>query len=264
MIELQPARLPDLTHWFPVGAPGVAALAEHVRATGSGRWWADRAVDPRVVAVSSGDHALLRGNPQALAPAALAPLASLRVQAPAHFLPALSTAFTRLDPGERMVYVHHTSALASRPPRGVAVRRLTAADATATAGPGGDARRLHATWGGPYPLAASGVAWGAFHRGGLLAVAGTCVLGSRYEDVAVLSPPDPRQHLALACVTALCADIAARGRIPTWTCSGDDRPGRLLAWRAGFRLEREYVEYATGDPVRTEEASGPDRARARA
>ncbi|MCX4680750.1 GNAT family N-acetyltransferase [Streptomyces sp. NBC_01433] len=262
MIELQPARLPDLAHWFPVGAPGVAALAEHVRATGSGRWWADRAVDPRVVAVSSGNHALLRGDPRALAPTALAPLASLCVQAPARFLPVLSTAFTCLDPGERMDYVHHASALPARPPRGVAVRRLVAEDAMALAGLGGAARRVHSTWGGPYSLAASGVAWGAFHRGRLLAVASTYVLGSRYEDVAVLSHPDRRQHLALACVTALCADIAARGRIPTWTRSRDDRHGRLLAWRAGFRLEREYVEYATGDPVRAEEASGPARARA--
>ncbi|WP_324290827.1 GNAT family N-acetyltransferase [Streptomyces sp. H27-S2] len=63
-------------------------------------------------------------------------------------------------------------------------------------------------------------------------------------------PGHRRQHLALACVAALCADIAARGRTPSWSCSRDNRPSRLLAWSAGFRLTREYIHYATG-PART-------------
>ncbi|MFJ7587489.1 GNAT family N-acetyltransferase [Streptomyces sp. NPDC097617] len=63
---------------------------------------------------------------------------------------------------------------------------------------------------------------------------------------ALADPGHRRQHLALACVTALCADIASRGRTPSWTCSRDNRPSRLLAWSAGFRLTREYVHYATG------------------
>ncbi|MFI9075743.1 hypothetical protein ACIGW8_04410 [Streptomyces sioyaensis] len=34
-----------------------AARAEHVRVTGTGRWWADRAVEPRAVAVACAGHA---------------------------------------------------------------------------------------------------------------------------------------------------------------------------------------------------------------
>ncbi|MEV7521306.1 GNAT family N-acetyltransferase [Streptomyces sp. NPDC091371] len=106
---------------------------------------------------------------------------------------------------------------------------------------------IHKTWGGPEQLAASGRGWGAFHRGRALSLACTYFLGSGYEDVAALADPGHRrQHLALACVTALCEDIAARGRTPSWTCSRDNRPSRLLAWSAGFRLTREYVHHATG------------------
>ncbi|WP_308072246.1 GNAT family N-acetyltransferase [Streptomyces bambusae] len=146
-----------------------------------------------------------------------------------------------------MVYVHHAPALPARPPRGTTVRRLTAEDADALADLGPQAAWIHGTWGGPHALAASGAAWGAFHRGRLRAVACTYVLGSRHEDLAVFADPGHRrQHLALACVNALCADIAARGRTPSWTCSRDNKPSRLLAWRAGFRLRHEYVHYCTG------------------
>ncbi|MFD0369835.1 hypothetical protein [Streptomyces sp. NPDC127114] len=40
--------------------------------------------------------------------------------------------------------------------------------------------------------------------------------------------------------------LAARGRAATWSCSPDDRAGRLLAWTSGFRLVREYVHHTTG------------------
>ncbi|MEV7441756.1 hypothetical protein AB0O22_11465 [Streptomyces sp. NPDC091204] len=64
--------------------------------------------------------------------------------------------------------------------------------------------------------------------------------------MALAAPGTRRHHLALVCVTALCRDMAARGRTASWTCSRDDRAGRLRAWSAGFRLTREYVHYATG------------------
>ncbi|MGE7389039.1 GNAT family N-acetyltransferase [Streptomyces sp. NPDC004126] len=247
MIELPPFSPPALARWFPGGAAGVAALPEHVLATGNGRWWADRAPDPRVVAVSSGDHVLLRGDPGALSPDSLAPFADRYVEAPARFLPRLGGAFARVDPWERMVYVHREPAMAARPAPGVTVRRLTPRDASALVALGPGAAWIHKTWGGPERLAASGLAWGAFHRGRALSLACTYFLGTGHEDVAALADPGHRrQHLALACVTALCADIAARGRTPSWTCSRDNRPSRLLAWSAGFRLTREYVHYATG------------------
>ncbi|MFI5525753.1 hypothetical protein [Streptomyces platensis] len=36
---------------------------------------------------------------------------------------------------------------------------------------------------------------------------------------------------------------------PERTCSRDNRPSRLVAWTAGFRLEHEYVHYLTGQPA---------------
>ncbi|MFJ3921453.1 GNAT family N-acetyltransferase [Streptomyces sp. NPDC090022] len=252
MIPIDPSRLPALTRWFPGGAPGVAALAEHVLTTGSGQWWADRAVSPRVLAVSCGNHVVLRGDPNVLEQGALAPFAGSYVEAPSRFRPLLRASFTRMEPWERMVYLHHAPPTAAHPPRGITVRRLTTADTAAVAALGPDSAWIHHTWGGPERLAASGHAWGAFDDGRVRALACTYVLGSRFEDVAALADPGHRrQHLALACVSALCADIAARDRVPSWTCSRDNRPSRLLAWSAGFRLSREYVHYVTG-PAREE------------
>ncbi|RSS64736.1 GNAT family N-acetyltransferase [Streptomyces sp. WAC06614] len=232
---------------FPSGVPGLPALAEHALGTGRGRWWADRPVEPRVLAVSCGDHVLLRGRAGVLRPQDLHPLAAAYVEAPEHFVPVLRAAFTRLDPWERMVYVRHAAPVEARPPRGVALRRLTGTDAERLADLGPQAQWIHGTWGGPHGLAGSGCAWGAFRRGRLLTVACTYVRGSRYEDVAVAcDPAHRRRHLALACVNALCSDIEQRGRTPSWTCSRDHRPSRLLAWYAGFRLQQEHVHYATG------------------
>ncbi|MEV8559539.1 GNAT family N-acetyltransferase [Streptomyces sp. NPDC051917] len=116
---------------------------------------------------------------------------------------------------------------------------------------GSDASWLSASWGGPHGLAASGHAWAALGRSGRIqAVACTYFRGTGYEDVAVYTVPHRRRHhLALACVTALCADITARGHTPSWNCSLHNRPSRLLAWHAGFRLVREYAHYAVGSPA---------------
>ncbi|WP_260609462.1 GNAT family N-acetyltransferase [Streptomyces sp. WAC 01325] len=74
--------------------------------------------------------------------------------------------------------------------------------------------------------------------------------------MAVFTTPDHRRHrLGLACVTAPCGDIAARGRVLSWNCSVLNRASRLLAWTAGFRLVREYVHYAVGSPVSRERLS---------
>ncbi|NUK74113.1 GNAT family N-acetyltransferase [Streptomyces lunaelactis] len=260
MIELSTQQLPALARWFPTGAPGPAAMAEHALTTGTGRWWADQPVHPRAAAVACADHVLLRGEPTALTPAALAPLAGSYVETPSRFLPVLGAAFDRVVPWERMVYVHRAPVLAPRLQRGVTVRRLVPSDAPALASLtelGTNTAWIHSSWGGPVGLAASGHGWAAFHKGRVLAVACTYFLGSTYEDIACATAPNRRrQHLALACVTALCADISARGRTASWSCSRDNRPSRLLAWTAGFRLEREYVHYLTGNPAARSLAGG--------
>ncbi|MCT7353070.1 GNAT family N-acetyltransferase [Streptomyces sp. 15-116A] len=251
MFELSPGPVPALTRWFPAGAPGPATVGEHVLATGIGSWWADRAVQPRVVAVSCAGHVVLRGTPDSLAPEELAPLAGNRIDAPDRFLPVLGAAFERLTPWERMIWTRQAEPQQAGVPFGLVLRRLERSDAGALQALGPDAAWLSASWGGPLGLASSGYGWAVLsRRGRMLAVACTYFRGSRYEDVAVYTVPDHRRHrLALACVNALCEDIAARGRVPGWNCSVLNRAGRLLAWNAGFRLVREYVHYAAGSPV---------------
>ncbi|KOV60319.1 acetyltransferase [Streptomyces sp. MMG1121] len=252
MIEIPAPDPRALARWFPTGAPGPATIGEHALATGIGRWWADRPVQPRTVAVACAGHVVLRGSPEDLAPGLLAPLAGNRVEAPARFLPALGAAFDRLTPWERMVWTLQAPPRPAPVPHAVTVRRLEPSDADAVRALGPDASWLSASWGGPRGLAGCGHAWAAVTRSGrVLAVACTYFRGTEYEDVAVYTVPDRRRHhLALACVTALCRDITARGHRPGWNCSLHNRASRLLAWHAGFRLVREYVHYAAGSPVR--------------
>lgn len=246
-----PHQSPTLTNWFPSHAPGPAAVGEHALATGNGRWWADRAIRPRAIAVSCAGHALLRGTPDALTPEALAPLANHCIDAPADFLPTLGAAFDRLAPWERMVWTLRAEPQPVTTPRGVTLRRLEPADTDAVQALGPDAAWIHTSWGGPPGLTTSGHGWATTDRKGhVLAIACTYFRGTRHEEVAVFTAPDHRRHrLALACVTALCADIAARGHAPTWNCSVLNRASRLLAWTAGFRLVHEYVHYAAGCPA---------------
>lgn len=251
MIELAPRHLPALTRWFPSGAPGPAVIGEHVMATGVGRWWADRAVAPRVLAASCAGYVVLRGSPEDLAPGVLAPLAGTRIDAPARFLPFLGAAFERITPWDRMVWTRQVEPRPAAPPFGVTLRRLEPSDTDELEALGPDVSWISAGWGSPLGLASCGHAWAAVGRTGrVLALACTFFRGNRYEDVAVYTVPERRRRrLGLACVTALCDDITARGRVPSWNCSTHNRPSRLLAWHAGFRLVREYVHYAVGSPV---------------
>ncbi|MFJ9195924.1 GNAT family N-acetyltransferase, partial [Streptomyces globisporus] len=66
----------------------------------------------------------------------------------------------------------------------------------------------------------------------------------RYEDLIVTPLRDERLwRLTLACLIAHTADVGARGHRAILSCASHDRPGRLLAWNAGLRPEREFVEY---------------------
>ncbi|MGA5133431.1 GNAT family N-acetyltransferase [Streptomyces olivoreticuli] len=238
------------TAWFPSGRPGPGALTGHVRRTGVGRVWADRPQGPRAAAVGCAGYVLLGGDPDAVDPGGLAPLAHSYVTAPDRFLPVLAAAFDRIVPWERMVWVGGEPATAPPPDPAVTVRPLTRDDAWSVRELGPAAAWIGDSWGGPLGLAASGHCWGAFRDGRPLSLACTYFLGDPYEDIAVVTVPGERRRgLASACVGGLCADIAARGRTPSWTCSRDNEPSRRLAAKAGFRLVREYVHYAVGAPA---------------
>ncbi|MET3983066.1 GNAT family N-acetyltransferase [Streptomyces sp. PvR034] len=250
MINLPSHRLPSLVGWFPAGAPGPSTLTEHALTTQSGRWWVDRVIQPRVIAAECGHHVLLRGDPHALRPKDLARFTDRHIEAPGRFLPLIRTALDHVSPRQRIVHVKSSAASDSRPPRGVTVRRLNAGDARALAVLPPAMSWIHRTWGGPEVLARSGYAWAAFHGNRIVAVACTYFLGTAYEDIACVTVPDPRiQYLALDCVNALCSDIAVRRHIPSWTCSTGNRPGRLLAWTAGFRPRVECTHYLVGTPA---------------
>ncbi|MFF5126540.1 GNAT family N-acetyltransferase [Streptomyces syringium] len=252
MIELFRNCLPSDEAWASCLAtgPGPGALPGHVRATGTGRWWADRPLEPRARAVSCAGYAVLGGDPRAVAPEALAPLAHSYFAAPDRFLPVLGAAFERVVPWERMIWVQDAPEHDRLLSPVVTVRRLTGRDASAVRQLGPDLTWIAESWGGPCRLAASEHCWGAFRDGRLLSLACTYFLGDRYEDIAVATVPGERgKGLAATCVRGLCADIAARGRTPSWTCSRHNEPSRRLAAKAGFRLVREYVHYAVGAPA---------------
>lgn len=236
--------------WFPAGRPGVGALPEHAARTGLGTWWTDHPLRPRAAAVSCAGYAVLAGNPRTTAPGDLAHLAHCYVVTPDVFLPVLGRAFTRIVPWERMIWAYDAPAPAARQGPGLLVRPLVPADAPAVRALGPDLAWLADSWGGPAGLAASGHGWGAFRNGCLLSLACTFFAGGRYEDIAVATLPAERgQGLATACVRALCADITARGRIPSWTCSRDNHPSRHLAAKSGFQPIHTYVHYALGAPL---------------
>ncbi|MGW6395313.1 GNAT family N-acetyltransferase [Streptomyces sp. NPDC055103] len=247
MIPYPSHQPPAPARVFLSRAPGTRALAEHVLATGHGQWWTDRSQEPRVVAVTCGGHALLAGDPSAVTPDELAPLAGHYVETPGRFVPVLGAAFEHLVPWERMLYIHRAEAVAPRVPRGVTVRRIAPGDAQALSALDPSMAWIHESWEGPAALASSGLAWIAIRKGRVLAVACSRFLGDRYEDVACTTAPEERRrHLALACVTGLTADVTSRGHLASWSCSRHNRPSRLLAWTAGFRLAHEYVHHAAG------------------
>lgn len=253
MFELPRQTVPGTgrwASWFPAGSPGLGALPDHVRSTGTGSWWADRPVEPRAGAVSCAGYVVMGGDPRAVAPEALAQLAHSYFAVPDRFLPLLGASFERIVPWERMIWVQDAPGCDPRLSADVLVRRLTFRDASAVRELGPEPAWITESWGGPHGLAGSGHCWGAFRGGRLLSVACTYFLGDRYEDVAVVTVPDERgKGLAAACVRGLCADVAARGRTPSWTCSRYNEPSRRLAVKAGFRLVRAYVHYAVGAPA---------------
>jgi predicted GNAT family acetyltransferase len=105
-------------------------------------------------------------------------------------------------------------------------------------------------------LAASGFAWGAFVAGQLAAVACPFFVGERYEDIGVVTEPKFRGlGLSTACAHALCGDIRARERQPSWSTSPDNTASLRVAEKLGFAVQRYDLLYVVG--VRIPEPTHP-------
>ncbi len=252
MLPLTSDQIVTLASWFQPERPG-PLVGSHIVQTGHGAGWADRWPAPRALLVEVAGNYSLAGDPSALRPADLTPLAGF-VEAPEPWLPLLRAAGRHLVDWPRLI-AFLPAAAALDPahwalPANALVRPLLPADAAHLASLGPEAHWVSHTWGGPAGLAASGRAWGAFVAGRLVAVASTFLAGAQYEDIGVATEPAwRRQGLSAACAAALCRDMRARGRTPSWSTSADNLASLRVAEKLGFVRQRADWLYVTGVEV---------------
>jgi len=156
---------------FAPERPGPMIYA-HITTTGLGRCRADRTREPRTaLAELPGGNVACRGEP------VVVPDLRGFVEAPPAWVPALR-ATGEFGVWDRIVAVLPDGADPAvwRP-----VRRLTAADAPGLAALEPSLGWISETWGGHPGLAASGMAWGAFHDGHPVAVSFDVADGSEHE-----------------------------------------------------------------------------------
>jgi len=245
VIKLPLDQAATLKDWFLPERPG-PLIGLHVLQTGHGVCYVDRWPAPRAILVDSASNMLLVGDPSALQPDDLRAHITGFVEAPAPFVPLLRATFPDLVVWERVIFD-----LAGKPhytlPNDYRVRRLTNGDAHALGELGPDSRWIYKTWETPIALAASGYAWGAFADDRLVAVANSFFLGQQYEDIGVVTEAEFRGlGLSVACAGALCADIQARGRTPSWSTSLDNLASRRVAAKLGFTFQRHDYLYVIG------------------
>jgi GNAT superfamily N-acetyltransferase len=252
MIRLTPEQVSAVADWFSVERV-CWLVGSHLVHTGHGAAWADRWPAPRALLVETGGNYSLAGDPAALAPADLPHLAGF-IEAPEPFVPLLRAACDDLFAWPRVILWLPAAAdldvACFQPAAEAVVRALTVADIPGLAGLGPETNWIGNTWGGPAGLAASGRAWGAFVGERLASVAGTFFAGAEYEEVGVATEPDFRcQGLNTACAAALCRDIRARDRRPSWSTSADNAASRRVAEKLGFVQQRTDWLYVTGVEV---------------
>ncbi|MCB9133933.1 MAG: GNAT family N-acetyltransferase [Anaerolineales bacterium] len=248
LIPLSHAQLTSLKPRFFPDRPG-PLIGLHAIQTGHGHAWADRWPDPRVLLTETAGNYSLSGDPDALTPDALRPLISGFVEAPDTFVRLLRTAFPDLIRWPRVIYALPGPPHYNDPP-GFVIRRLGVEDARPLANLSEESNWIYKTWYGAENLAKSGHAWGAFADGQLVSVANTFFVGARYEDLGVITELGFRgRGLSVACAGAMCTDVIARGRIPSWSTSTDNLASMRVAEKLGFQFERWDVLYVANFDV---------------
>jgi RimJ/RimL family protein N-acetyltransferase len=248
MILLTPSQTSALRDWFRPEQPGYPLIGPHVVQTGHGACWVDRWPNPRAVLAGTFGNYYLSGNPDALQPPDLPPIAGF-VHAPDAWESLLRAAFPSLGFWDRVLFGRH------EPPRFTLstdfhFRRLTSADAYHVWGLSPEINWIWSTWGGPSTFAASGYAWGAWQDDRLVSVACTFFLGEQYEEIGIVTEPEWRGlGLSAACAGALCEEIQARGHQPSWSTSPDNRASIRVAEKLGFRFRAESRLYAINTPI---------------
>lgn len=248
MIPLTRAQLATLRHWLLPERPG-PLVAQHVANTGKGACRADRWPGPRALVAETGGNYTLAGDPSALRPDDLRGLITGFVEAPPPFVPLLRSAFDDVHDWQRVILTLDGEP-AEPPAAAHAVRRLDPGDEGQLAALSAESGWISNSWGGPAGLAGSGTAWGAFVSGCLVAVACPFFVGSAYEDLGVATEPQARgQGLSTACAAAVCRDVRARGRTPSWTTSPDNAASLRVAEKLGFAPRRRDVLRVVGIPI---------------
>ena len=71
-----------------------------------------------------------------------------------------------------------------------------------------------------------------------------------YEDIGVVTERDYRgQGLSAACAAALCDDIRARGRRPSWSTAPENHASLRVAEKLGFVVQRHDRLLVVGQNV---------------
>jgi len=249
LVRLAREQLAAVRRLLPPERPG-PLVAQHVLATGHGRCLADRWPEPRALVVETGGNYTLAGDPGALDPGDLRGEVTGFVEAPTRFLPLLAAALDQVQEWPRLIFLLDGPPEPPPPPAGHLVRRLGPGDAPALARLGQETAWIAKSWGGPAGLAASGTGHGAFAGERLVAVACPFFVGERHEDLGVATEPEFRGlGLSPACAAAVCRDVRARGRLPTWTTSPDNSASLRVAAKLGARLQRRDRLLVVGIPV---------------
>jgi RimJ/RimL family protein N-acetyltransferase len=235
---LAPEHHAQLARLLPPERPG-PLVGPHVLQTGLDACHVDRWPDPRLLLFTAGPNYSLVGDPEAASAASLGNLIAGMVDAPPHFEPLLRSIDPQLGHWDRII-----SQLLREPAPFDAgdaeVRRLRPRDVRQVSDLSEENRWIWETLGGPVTLCAAREGWGAFEAGRLVSLAVPFFIGQHFEDIGVVTEPDQRgRGLSVACAGALCVDIRARGRIPSWSTSPDNRASLRVAEKLGFERERE-------------------------